>query len=206
MGVGDRPPALRQGWDDAGAGTGPGVAGAVLQTTLSSHCAGEHSHLQLLPPAVAPGVHARVHTLTLTCTCTHTVSTPIRSHAGTLTHTSYTHTGPRTHLELIADLVLFDAGRFFPLDTEVPGGEDLGTERRPVVLAQEQLLGQPLHHPGGAGGQGLWGRGAPACQPASAGAEPWVWGGKPLAVPGAGFGLSLGLGGGWGNRGSGPCP
>ena len=53
-----------------------------------------------------------------------------------------------------------DGGGLLPPDAEVPGREDLGTERRPVVLAQEHLLWQPLHHPGGgSGGQGsAWAR------------------------------------------------
>lgn len=62
---------------------------------------------------------------------------------------------------------LYGGGLLAP-DAKVPGGEDLCTERRPVVLAQEHLLWQPLHHPaGGGGGQG------------SALAQPWSDVGSP---------------------------
>ena len=145
---------------------------------VSAHTQTRHSPRLQLENRVCTHTQTRSHTQ-----ATHSYTqSHVLSHSFTLP--SHTHARPHTHLELVADLMLLDGGCLLPLDAEVPGREDLGAERRPVVLAQEHLLWQPLHHPGGGRRPGL-----------SLGSA-LIWGGKPQAALGAAFGLGLGGGGG----------
>lgn len=119
----------------------------------------QHGPAPHFPQAGKSCVHTLLHSHTQ---ATHSYTkSHVLSHSSTPTLTSHIHARPHAHLEFIADLMPLDGGGLLPPDAEVPGREDLCTERRPIVLAQEHLLWQPLHHPGGGGG----GQGSALAQP-----------------------------------------
>lgn len=143
----------------------PGEAGVTLgqvQVRGGGRCYVDHGPLHgvggLMPKhwhSPASGWNTHV--------CSHFQNTPthVQSHTRSCprAHTHVPTPDPCTHLELVADLMLLDGGRFLSPGTEVPGGEHFDTDRRLVVLAEEQPLGQPLHHPGGSRRQGPMGEG-----------------------------------------------
>lgn len=159
-----------------------------------------HTHLQLVdltrsltytPAARGAQALARTHLqlVELMHSLTHT-SAACRAHALAHTHTCslwISRTCSHTHLELVADLMLLDDGRFLHPDAEVPRGEDLGAERCLIALTQQSLLRQPLHHPAGQETRGCWRRGTSTIQP-----QPWLGSGPVVgrmpAAPGAGSG------------------
>lgn len=140
----------RQGWRVAGAGAARDGGGFHVDHPPCPVCVcSRPSTGRATPLARTPRARA----------CAHTPRPPPLPYLVTHAHAFVHAPDTRTHLELVADLMLLDGGCFLPPDTEVPGGEHLDADGRPVVLAQKQPLWQPLHHPGGSRRPGPMGEG-----------------------------------------------
>lgn len=87
----------------------------------------QHGPAPHFPQAGKSCVHTLLHSHTQ---ATHSYTkSHVLSHSSTPTLTSHIHARPHAHLEFIADLMPLDGGGLLPPDAEVPGREDLCTER-----------------------------------------------------------------------------